>query len=67
MLKTPLKYTSFQFAYPGYEKMLPLLGNFVRKLGHAPYSGMELRWKNGENAYEPFKEMTGITVYGSTR
>ena len=47
--------------------MLPLLGNFVRKLGHAPYSGMELRWKNGENAYEPFKEMTGITVYGSTR
>ena len=47
--------------------MLPLLGNFVRKLGFAPYSGMELRWKNGEFAFESLKELTGITIYGSTR
>ena len=47
--------------------MLPMFGDFVRKLGYAPYSGMELRWKNGELAYDQLKEMTGITIYGSTR
>ena len=67
MKRSPKLTNLFQFAYPGYEKMLPFFGNFVRKLGYAPYSGMELRWKNGELAYERFKEMTGISIYGSSR
>ena len=62
-----MKLSPFQFAYPGYEKMLPMLGNNVKKLGYAPYSEMELRWKNGEMAFEPLKEMTGISIWGSTR